>query len=54
MVLGSPEDVIEEARDAINQTNGMRFILGTGCVTPTTAPYGNIMAVRRVVEDTGK
>lgn len=53
MVLGSPEDVVEEARDAISQTNGERFILGTGCVTPTTAPYGNIMAVRRVVEGRG-
>jgi len=51
MVLGSPENVVEEAQDAINQTNGLRFILGTGCVTPTTAPYGNIIAVRKVVEE---
>jgi uroporphyrinogen decarboxylase len=50
MVLGSPEDVISEAQDAVSQTNGLRFILGTGCVTPIIAPYGNIMAARRVVD----
>jgi len=50
MVLGSPEQVIEEARDAISQTKGLRFILGTGCVAPITTPYGNIMAVRKAVQ----
>jgi uroporphyrinogen decarboxylase len=50
MVLGTPEKVIEEASDAISQTNGLRFILGTGCVTPITAPYGNILAARKSVE----
>jgi uroporphyrinogen decarboxylase len=50
IVLGTPKDVIAEAKDAIEQTGGLRFILGTGCVTPTIAPYGNIMAARKVVE----
>ncbi len=50
IVLGSPQDVIAETKDAIDQTYGIRFILGTGCVTPTIAPYGNIMAARKVVE----
>lgn len=50
MVLGTPQDVIKEAKDAISKTNGIKFILGTGCVTPTIAPFGNIMAARRVVE----
>lgn len=50
MVLGSPEKVRAEAEDAIRQTNGLRFILGTGCVLPTTAPYGNILAARQIVE----
>jgi len=50
MVLGTPGQVVAEARDAIRQTDGMRFILGTGCVTPITAPYGNLMAARRAVE----
>ncbi len=49
VVLGTPEDVLAEARDAIMQTDGLRFILGTGCVTPIIAPYGNLMAVRQAV-----
>ena len=50
MVLGSPEDVIEEARDAIQATGGERFILGTGCVVPVTAPRANLQAARHSVE----
>jgi uroporphyrinogen decarboxylase len=50
MVLGTRQDVIDEAQDAISQTDGLRFILGTGCVTPTIAPFGNIMAARNAVE----
>ena len=50
MVLGTPEQVRAEAEDAIQQTEGLRFILGTGCVLPTTAPYGNILAARQSVE----
>jgi uroporphyrinogen decarboxylase len=50
IVLGTPQAVTSEARDAIEQTSGQRFILGTGCVTPITAPYGNIMAARNAVE----
>lgn len=50
MVLGTPESVLQEAKDAIDQTSGKRFILGTGCVVPVTAPYGNILAARRAVE----
>ncbi len=50
MVLGSPKQVRAEAEDAIRLTAGRRFILGTGCVVPITAPYGNLEAARRVVE----
>jgi uroporphyrinogen decarboxylase len=50
MVMGTPEQVAGEAQDAIRQTMGRRFILGTGCVTPITAPHGNILAARRAVE----
>jgi len=49
MVLGDPAQVRAEAEDAIRATGGRRFILGTGCVLPTTAPYGNIQAARQVV-----
>jgi uroporphyrinogen decarboxylase len=50
MVLGTQDAVTAEARDAQRVTNGERFILGTGCVVPITAPYGNILAARRSVE----
>jgi uroporphyrinogen decarboxylase len=49
IVLGTPESVREEALQAIEATDGMRFILGTGCVVPTVAPYGNLLAARQSV-----
>jgi len=45
MVKGTPNDVRREAKKAIMQTNGNRFVLGTGCVLPTTSPFGNIKSV---------
>ena len=53
MVLGTPGQVRAEALDAIQQTQGRRFILGTGCVLPTTAPLGNILAARQIVSVSG-
>jgi uroporphyrinogen decarboxylase len=53
MVMGTPESVRAEAADALQQTGGLRLILGTGCVLPTTAPYGNIVAARKIVEEEG-
>ncbi len=50
VVLGTPREIMGESADALLQTNGKRCILGTGCVVPITAPYGNIMAVRQSVE----
>lgn len=50
LVSGDPARVKEEARDAIEQTRGRRFILGTGCVVPYIAPHENVMAARRSVE----
>jgi uroporphyrinogen decarboxylase len=49
MVLGDPETVAVEATQAIEATGGRRFILGTGCVLPITAPHGNILAARWIV-----
>ncbi len=51
LVYGSADQIAQEAREAIQQTNGRRFILGTGCVLPIIAPHGNISAVRRAVEE---
>jgi len=50
LVLGTPEQVTAEGLDALESTGGKRFILGTGCVTPVTAPYGNLLAARQVIE----
>ena len=47
MVLGTHQQVHAEAEDAIRATQGQRFVLGTGCVLPTTAPYGNVQSARR-------
>jgi len=51
IVLGSSSEVRAEAQDAIQQTKGRRFILGTGCVVPVIAPHGNILAARNSVEE---
>ncbi len=41
---------LAQAKEAIAQTGGRRFVLGTGCVVPVIAPHGNILAVRQSVE----
>lgn len=53
LLRGTPEAVREEARDAIRQTEGQRFILGTGCVTLIATPLANMRAVRAAVEEAG-
>jgi uroporphyrinogen decarboxylase len=50
MLRGTPDEVRAEAEDALHQTQGQRFILGTGCVTPITAPWANLRAAREAVE----
>ncbi|NJC97388.1 MAG: uroporphyrinogen decarboxylase [Anaerolineales bacterium] len=50
LVYGDQAEVREEAANAIQQTNGKRFILGTGCVVPVIASHGNIMAARKSIE----
>ena len=49
MNLGTPEDIKKEAEEAFAQTEGYRFILGTGCVVPITAPHGNLIAAKDFV-----
>jgi len=46
----APEKALNEAMDAVNQTNGRRLLLGTGCVIMTTTPLRNIRALREFVE----
>jgi uroporphyrinogen decarboxylase len=50
LVLADQSQVQNEAADAIQQTNGKRFILGTGCVVPVVASHGNLLAARKSVE----
>ncbi len=50
IVQGDSIQVSKEASESIAASGGRKFILGTGCVVPITAPYGNLLAVRRSVE----
>ena len=54
MNLGTPEDIKKEAEEAFAQTAGDRFILGTGCVVPITAPHGNLIAAKDFVASAKK
>lgn len=50
LVIGTPQDVMAEAQDALQSTNGGQgHILGTGCVVPINAPRGNLLAAREAV-----
>jgi uroporphyrinogen decarboxylase len=51
VVQGTSEQVKAEADDAREQTGGQRFVLGTGCVVPIIAPWGNVLTARQVVEE---
>jgi uroporphyrinogen decarboxylase len=51
LVLGRPEDVFREAYDTFSALDsGRGMVLGTGCVVPIVAPYGNLKAAREAVE----
>jgi uroporphyrinogen decarboxylase len=50
LVNGNSEQILAEAKAAIHKTNSSRFILGTGCVLPITAPHTNILAARNSVD----
>lgn len=47
---GDQARVREEAREALDQTRGKRFILGTGCVVYYESSHENIMTMRKSVE----
>lgn len=50
LVYRDQTEVRSEAADAIQQTGGKRFLLGTGCVVPVIASHGNILAARKSVD----
>ena len=47
---GTPDQVAKEARDALRQTRGIRFLLTPGCSIPTDTPEPNLRALRAAVE----
>lgn len=51
IVYGNQSQVNTEIKCAFDQTSKQRLILGTGCVVPIIAPYGNILAVRKSVDN---
>jgi len=50
VLRGTPEQVRAGVQAAIADTGGQRLIVGTGCVTFTNTPLGNIRAAREAVE----
>ncbi len=53
--LGNSEMVAEQARHALDQTQGKRFILGPGCTNVNqTAPHENLMAMKNATLEWSK
>ena len=50
MLLGDERKISREIGDAIEQTDGFRLILSTGCVLPITTPECNISSARTFAE----
>lgn len=50
LVYQTAASVQAEAREAIAQTSGRKFLLSTGCVAPIITPLGNLRAARTAVE----
>lgn len=51
LMLGTPQAVMQEVKNAIKITDGKNLILGTGCVIMTTVPHGNIRAACQAVSE---
>jgi len=49
MVTGTPDAVQAQARAAIEESSGTRFILGPGCAVPSAAPERHFTAAREAV-----
>ena len=49
--MDDPELALEQARDAFEQSGGLRWMLGTGCVILVTTPSGNIHKLRALAEE---
>lgn len=51
MLLGAPEPVRAKIADAVRQTGGRRYIIGTGCVLRVTTPLANLRAARQAADE---
>lgn len=49
MVLGGKKEIENQVRDALEQTDSLRFILSTGCVLMLTTPQSNLEMIRSLV-----
>ncbi len=47
---GSPQEIYAQAAEALQQTGGNRFVLGTGCVISIQTPHSNLLAARTALE----
>jgi uroporphyrinogen decarboxylase len=47
----TPEPALEEARDAVLESEGRRLVLGTGCVIMTNTPTRNIRLLRELADE---
>jgi uroporphyrinogen decarboxylase len=50
--FGSPEEVADQARDAIHQMAGQRLIVAPGCTYHLDVPQTNLLALRQAVDKT--
>jgi len=54
LLAESPEMVIKEAKNAYNETNGKKWILGGGCTFPPKVSDKNLMVLRKVFDPNPK
>ncbi len=54
LLRGDPDQVRAQVADAIDQTEGRRLIVASGCVSPVNAPWSNLRATRAAVEGTAQ
>lgn len=52
--MGTPEHVMEKSKECIEQGEGSRFFLATGCETPRDTPIENLQAMLKAVETYGR
>jgi uroporphyrinogen-III decarboxylase len=49
----TPQEVKTTVRDALDQTRGKRFMIGSGCTMSTHTPDENLMAIKEALLEGG-